>query len=119
MQPSYTSMLAKTSCRTPLKLPKTSFLPGLEAVARVSDIQDKEISPKYVTSTPKATLAVEHSVAESPKSKQKKHTIDPSAPDFLPLPSFEECFPRSTKEYRHVQIAVAYVAYLVLFHLRL
>lgn len=119
MQPSFTSMLAKTSCHAPFKLPKTAFLPGLEALARVSDIQDKEISPKYVTLTPKATLAVEHSVAESPKSNQKKHTIDPSAPDFLPLPSFEECFPRSTKEYRHVRITVIYVAYLGLFHLRL
>ena len=30
------------------------------------------------------------------------HTItkDPSAPEFLPIPSFEECFPNSTKEYR-------------------
>ncbi|KAK6130418.1 hypothetical protein DH2020_035828 [Rehmannia glutinosa] len=36
------------------------------------------------------------------KVKQRKHTADPNAPDFLPLPSFEECFPKSSKEYTYV-----------------
>ena len=34
----------------------------------------------------------------------RNHSItkDPSAPEFLPIPSFEECFPNSTKEYTYV-----------------
>lgn len=27
-------------------------------------------------------------------------TKNPDAPDFLPIPSFEECFPNSTKEHQ-------------------
>jgi phosphomethylpyrimidine synthase len=27
-------------------------------------------------------------------------TADPAAPDFMPIPSFQECFPNSTKEIR-------------------
>ena len=33
-------------------------------------------------------------------SRNHTTTKDPSAPEFLPIPSFEECFPNSTKEYR-------------------
>lgn len=29
-------------------------------------------------------------------------TTDPSAPDFQPIPSFQECFPSSTKETKYV-----------------
>lgn len=36
-------------------------------------------------------------VAPKPQS-----TLDPAAPDFKPIPPFEECFPASTKEFREV-----------------
>lgn len=31
-------------------------------------------------------------------------TSDPAAPDFKPIPAFEECFPNSTKETMHVPV---------------
>lgn len=44
---------------------------------------------------------------EKPQQKSKiftpaSNTEDPSNPDFLPIPSFEECFPSSTKESREI-----------------
>ncbi|XP_057849800.2 phosphomethylpyrimidine synthase, chloroplastic [Cryptomeria japonica] len=49
----------------------------------------------------RATLTVGPSIGVG-KDKRSRHTVDPSAPDFLPLPSFEQCFPNSTKEFREV-----------------
>lgn len=69
-------------------------------MGHTSNIWNKDTCYKF-SLKPKATLTFDHSVAESANHKQKKHTIDPAAPDFLPLPSFEECFPKSTKEVRH------------------
>lgn len=61
---------------------------------------NKDLCYSFVVK-PKATLTFDHSVTESTKAKQKKHTVDPAAPDFLPLPSFEQCFPKSTKEFTY------------------
>jgi hypothetical protein len=36
------------------------------------------------------------------KAEQRKHTVDPAAPDFLSLPSFEQCFPKCTKESKYI-----------------
>lgn len=36
----------------------------------------------------------------SEKPKQRNHMVYPNSSDFLLLPSFEECFPKSTKEQR-------------------
>ncbi|MCO5579284.1 hypothetical protein L7F22_033138 [Adiantum nelumboides] len=35
-------------------------------------------------------------------NRMRTATKDPSSPDFLPIPPFEECFPSSTKEYSEV-----------------
>lgn len=43
--------------------------------------------------------AIDKKVPVAPKPKS---TLDPAAPDFKPIPAFEECFPASTKEYREV-----------------
>lgn len=39
---------------------------------------------------------------EKANGRARISTKDPSSPDFLPIPPFEECFPNSTKEYSEV-----------------
>lgn len=95
LQPSFSSAMAMKS----LKLPKTAVLPGFGGIARPQDVQDR--SANFTCSRPRAASVTDQSTAEPAKPRQNKHTVDPSAPEFLPLPSFEECFPRSTKESRH------------------
>ncbi|CAA6655113.1 unnamed protein product [Spirodela intermedia] len=51
---------------------------------------------------PRATLTFDNSTTETTRNRSRKHTVDPAAPDFLPLPSFEQCFPKSTKEHREI-----------------
>lgn len=47
-------------------------------------------------------MAMAMATPSSAPEKGSRHRItkNPSSPDFLPIPSFEECFPNSTKEYR-------------------
>ncbi|XP_042041165.1 phosphomethylpyrimidine synthase, chloroplastic-like isoform X2 [Salvia splendens] len=68
---------------------------------QVASIRRKEVSPAFFASL-KATLTFDPSTTNQEKVKTRKHTVDPNAPDFLPLPSFEDCFPKSTKEYTEV-----------------
>ena len=82
------------------KLPSTTFLPGFDIVGRVSSAQRKDILPTPMSLGPRATLTFDPPTSNTEKVKQNKHTVDPASPDFLPLPSFGECFPRSTKEKR-------------------
>lgn len=81
------------------KLPSTSFLPGFDVTGNSASTWKKEICPPSF-SGPRATLTFDPPSTNSEKTKQRKHTVDPASPDFLPLPSFEQCFPRSTKEHR-------------------
>ncbi|KAM7501828.1 hypothetical protein LguiB_000732 [Lonicera macranthoides] len=83
------------------KLPSTSFLPGFDVTGNSASTRKKEICP-HSFSGPRATLTFDPPSTNSEKTKQRKHTVDPASPDFLPLPSFEQCFPRSTKEHREV-----------------
>jgi hypothetical protein len=96
LQPLFQSAL-KSSCGA-LKFPKTALLSGFSGVSRPQDVQDRNVS--LMLSVPKAASVTDQSTAEPSKPRQK-NTVDPAAPEFLPLPSFEECFPRSTKESRH------------------
>ena len=101
LQPSFSSrtMAAmNNSCNT-MKFPKTALLPGFGGISRTQDVQDRNAS--LTCSRPKAASVTDQSVAEPAKPRQKKNTVDPAAPEFLPLPAFEECFPRSTKECRY------------------
>lgn len=77
----------------------TAFLPGFDVVGRVSGAS-KDLHLSSIILTPRATLTFDPPEASTEKAKQKKHTVDPSSPDFLPLPSFEQCFPKSTKEHK-------------------
>lgn len=64
-----------------------------------------------MSSGPKATLTFDPPATNSEKAKLAnlpRHTIDPASPDFLPLPSFEQCFPKSTKEQRCVSLSPRY-----------
>lgn len=49
------------------------------------------------------------------KADRNRHTKDPSSPEFLPLPSFEECFPNSSKEYREVKHGITESVFRVPF----
>ena len=81
------------------KLLKSAFFPGFDVVGRVSGAC-KELHPSSITLAPRATLTFDPPETSTEKAKNKKHTVDPSSPDFLPLPSFELCFPKSTKEHK-------------------
>ncbi|XP_074328568.1 phosphomethylpyrimidine synthase, chloroplastic-like [Apium graveolens] len=84
------------------KFPNTAFLPGFDVGGNAGSKWKKE---KYIPSSSgsRATLAFDPSSTNKEKTtKPRKHTVDPAAPDFLPLPSFNQCFPRSTKEYTEV-----------------
>lgn len=83
-----------------LKLPSTSFLPGFDVAVRTCSAGKNEMLPCLKSIGPKATLTFDPSTTNTEKTKQKKHTVYPAAPDFLPLPSFEQCFPKSSKKYR-------------------
>jgi phosphomethylpyrimidine synthase len=96
LQPLFQSAL-KSSCGA-LKFPKMALLSGFSGVSRPQDVQDRNVSLRL--SVPKVASVTDQSTAEPSKPRQK-NTVDPAAPEFLPLPSFEECFPRSTKESRH------------------
>ncbi|KAK4606748.1 hypothetical protein RGQ29_000832 [Quercus rubra] len=89
---------------SPAKFPSTAFLPGFDVVGRVSSASSKKemFAAAAVSSGTRATLTFDPPTTDSDKAKQRKHTIDPASPDFLPLPSFEQCFPKSTKEYKEV-----------------
>lgn len=85
----------------PRRLPNTSLVPGFGVGGRVKHAWNKALSPISVYVAPTATLTLDPP-ASSEKTKHGRHTIDPAAPDFLPLPSFEQCFPQSSKEQREI-----------------
>jgi phosphomethylpyrimidine synthase len=93
---------------SPVKFPTTAFLPGFDLVGRVSK---KETFATSVSSGPRATLTFDPPTTNSDKTKQSKHTVDPASPDFLPLPTFEQCFPKSTKEYKYIYSSSSIVFY--------
>ncbi|GMJ00418.1 PYRIMIDINE REQUIRING, thiaminC [Hibiscus trionum] len=100
---SFTSVVCKNGNHSaPTRFPCTTFLPGFD-VGRVSNACKKEICSS-MSSVPKATLTFDPPSTNSERSKQlqRKHTINPASPDFVLLPSFEECFPKSSKECREV-----------------
>lgn len=79
------------------KLPNSSLLPGFDVVVQAA----AATRFKKETTTTRATLTFDPPTTNSERAKQRKHTIDPSSPDFQPIPSFEECFPKSTKEHKY------------------
>ncbi|XP_024034614.1 phosphomethylpyrimidine synthase, chloroplastic isoform X3 [Citrus clementina] len=92
-----TSIVCKNGIHsTPAKLPSTSFLPGFDVVACKKEICSS------MSSGIRAALTFDPPTANSKNTGQRKHTADPASPDFLPLPSFEQCFPKSSKEYREI-----------------
>lgn len=73
---------------------KSSFLPKF-SVSKASCRIVKEESDAGIV---KAVLTP--SLGSETRSRSRSTTTDPSSPEFLPIPPFEECFPNSTKEYR-------------------
>lgn len=94
-----TSVVFKNGNHSSLaKFPNTAFLPRFDVAGRVSS----PYKTLPMSSGPRATLTFDPPTTNTENIKQRKHTVDPASPDFLPLPSFEQCFPRSTKEQREV-----------------
>lgn len=98
----FASVVCNKCSHSASKFPSSAFLPGFDALGRSSSACKKEFCPASKSSGPRATLTFDPPTSDSEKTKQKKHTLDPAAPDFMPLPSFEQCFPKSSKEYREV-----------------
>lgn len=102
MQTSLASAVCNNrNCTASSKFLNSSFLHGTDVNGLVVGLRRKEVSHAFF-SGPKATLTFDPSTTNQEKVKMRKHTVDPNAPDFLPLPSFEECFPKSSKEYTWV-----------------
>lgn len=98
---SFTSVVCKNGNHSaPTRFSSTTFLTGFDVVGRISNACKKEICPPPMCSAPKATLTFDPPTTSSERKQQRKHTTDPTSPDFMPLPSFEECFPKSSKECR-------------------
>lgn len=98
IHPTFSSLVTKKNLAVS-KLLNTSFLPGFDG-RHVRNMSNKEVHNSVKVSSSRAALTFDPS-ANVAKTKPRKHTVDPAAPDFLPLPAFEECFPKSTKECRH------------------
>lgn len=81
------------------KLPRT-FVHGVEEIGNGSRVLKAGPTSDVMNFGARASLTLDGPAFTSETKKHGKHTVDPAAPDFLPLPSFEQCFPRSTKEYR-------------------
>lgn len=90
---------------TPAKFPSNSFLPGFDVAGHVSSACKKDTYPSCLSSGTRATLTFDPPTKNSEKVKQRKNTVDPASPDFLPLPSFEQCFPKSSKECKYVSFS--------------
>lgn len=91
----FTSVMCKNVNNSGLsRISKTAFLPVFDV-----NLWKRETNSSCIMA-PRATLTFDPQSTNVEKTKQRKNTVDPAAPEFLPLPSFEQCFPQSTKEYR-------------------
>lgn len=97
IHPAFSSVVTKSNL-VGSKLSNSAFFFGVEG-RHALKAWDNDIHYSSRSSKPRATLTFDPATNLT-KTKQRKHTVDPAAPDFLPLPAFEECFPNSTKEYR-------------------
>lgn len=112
----WTSVACKKGNLSP-KLPSTAFLHGFEVVGCVSNIWEKKVCPSSKSFVPRATSTVGPKTADLEKTNKRNHTVNPASPDFLPLPSFDECFPKSTKECRHVSSFISFLFILFIIFL--
>lgn len=83
----------------PQKSIRIAIFKGIDHSHKVSILGRNKV-PTVRSVGARAALTVGPSTSESVKEKRSRHTVDPLAPEFLPLPPFEQCFPNSTKEYR-------------------
>ncbi|KAI5081601.1 hypothetical protein GOP47_0001344 [Adiantum capillus-veneris] len=80
---------------------------GVSTAKEAGRFKNSSFCPRFFAGRASTTInfhANETAVArvvltpEKHVNRTRSSTKDPSSPDFLPIPSFEECFPRSTKE---------------------
>lgn len=103
-----TSIVCKSGNHASQSKSNTTFLPRFDVVGRTSSAWKKDSVPFSMALNPRATLTFDPPTTNADKTKQKKHTIDPASPDFHALPSFEQCFPKSTKEHRYALSSLIY-----------
>ncbi|KAL2633243.1 hypothetical protein R1flu_004722 [Riccia fluitans] len=82
---------------------KNSAIPGFESLRATTSIskvalQKRNSSCKNGNKGIRMTLTTDSTTF----SQRTRPTKDPASPEFLPIPSFEECFPNSTREFREV-----------------
>lgn len=115
IQATLTSAACKNgNCSASLNFLSSSFLPGFDITGQVTGLRKKDTCSAHLSGS-RATLTFDPPTTNKDKAKLR-HTVDPSAPDFLPLPSFEECFPKSSKEYKLVS-SFAYILVVLLFYI--
>ncbi|KAL3334070.1 hypothetical protein AABB24_030704 [Solanum stoloniferum] len=102
VQTALTSLLCKKGNDNPqVNVPRSSFLPGFDLTGQVAVTRRRETRFNSL-SILRATLTFDPPSTDNIEKTKPKHTVDPNAPDFLPLPPFEQCFPKSSKEYSEV-----------------
>ncbi|KAL5556822.1 hypothetical protein UlMin_039058 [Ulmus minor] len=107
-----TSVLFKNGNHpSPAKFPSTTFLPGFDVRGCVMSPYKKETFPAPMSYGPKATLTFHPPTTNSEKPKQRKQTVDPASLDFLPLPSFEECFLKNLQSWSFLQLSCSFISY--------
>jgi len=83
----------------PQKSRRIAISRGIDHSHKISFLGKNEVSTLRSVGA-RAALAVDPSASESVKEKRSRHTVDPLAPEFLPLPPFEQRFPNSMKEFK-------------------
>ncbi len=84
-----------------LQLAKSAEGCGVQQLQRMND-------PVVVKIRSMTAAAVSSSSSSSVKGVgRSRPTADPAAPDFMPIPSFQECFPNSTKEIRSAVLSLS------------
>ncbi|GBG80534.1 hypothetical protein CBR_g30995 [Chara braunii] len=74
---------------------------SIQAIATPERTQEADTATSTTSTGVGSPLASSQGIATAgPQRGSAESTADPASPTFLPIPSFEECFPSSTKEFR-------------------
>jgi len=99
--PLQVQLLSSKTAFQGLQLAKSTEVCGVQQLQRMND----RVVVKIRSMT---AAAVSSSSSSSVKGVGRtRPTADPAAPDFMPIPSFQECFPNSTKEIRSAVLSLS------------
>ncbi len=99
-RPPQVQLLSSKTAFQGLQLAKSAEVCGVQQLQRMND--------RVVVKIRSMTAAAVSSSSSSVKGVGRtRPTADPAAPDFMPIPSFQECFPNSTKEIRSAVLSLS------------